>query len=73
MRLFLTIGGPWLTDGPPLEANDERTPDPPQAHGVRRPDGTVVVTHYEDGTERVAHYDGEGNLIRTEERRAPQG
>ena len=69
MRLFLTIGGPWLTDGPRPQPNDERTADPPLSHGVRRQDGSVVVTHYEDGTERVAHYDADGNLLRTEERR----
>ena len=67
MRLFLTIGGPWLTDGPHPPTNDK-----PQVQGVRRPDGTVVVTHYEDGTERAAHYDGEGNLLSTEERRATE-
>jgi hypothetical protein len=73
MRLFLTIGGPWLTDGPRPEVNNERASDPLQSHGVRRPDGSVVVTHYDDGTERVAHYDADGNLLRTEERRSKQG
>ena len=66
MRLFLSIGGAWLTDGLSPEAGDGRPRGRWQSHGIRRKDGTVVVTHYEDGGEWVAHYDAEGNLLWTD-------